>query len=222
MNHNDYDSPEITKMIQSESKNMVRPLRKLPALDELIGSRLVKISKLETGLGGNHYIEVMQSFIDNCEGSCRISGMACDKSMVYFKRLIQKLRSLNNVSEIFDNQSHEGTVSILVGDAGGLFKDIADKITDPFRTIEDVGKLHEMCDGFEQYVFPILEELTKLSGTPEGCFSMRTLNLQYVMSKLSEPMRKIDGRGGRRTKHNKRSGHKRSGHKRSGHKSRRR
>jgi len=203
-------------------------LHKLPgeseSLKKAVIDDLIVVSKLQTGMGGKFYIDVMQSFIDECKKGFKYD-MDCELKLNQLKRLIIKLKSLNSVNEIFE-YAFSGTVSILVGDAGTSFKVIADKITDPFdpekpEPITNVKTLHEMCDDFTTHVIPILSHISTMSKSPMGRSFIKTLHLQHVISEAEAQKLKMGARGGRRTRrHKKRSGHKRSG-KRSG-KSRRR
>jgi hypothetical protein len=205
-------------------------LHKLPgeseSLKKAVIDNLIVVSKLQTGMGGKFYIDVMQSFIDECKKGFKYD-MDCELKLNQLKRLIIKLKSLNSVNEIFEH-AFSGTVSILVGDAGTSFKVIADKITDPFdpekpEPITNVKTLHEMCDDFTTHVIPILSHISTMSKSPMGRSFIKTLHLQHVISEAEAQKLKMGARGGRRTRRHKRSGHKkRSGNKRSGHKSRRR
>ena len=202
---------------------------------EAVIDNLIVVSKLQTGMGGKFYIDVMQSFIDECRKGFKYD-MDCDVKLKQLIRLIDKLKSLNSVNEIFE-YAFSGTVGILVGDAGTSFKVIADKITDRFdpektEPIPNVKTLHDMCDDFTIHVIPILSRISTMSESRMGRSFINTLHLQHVISEAEAQKLKMGARGGRRTRHKrrgKRSGHKRSGkrsNKRSGkrsvHKSRRR
>ena len=191
---------------------------------ETVIDNLIVVSKLQTGMGGKFYIDVMQSFIDECKKGFTYD-MDCELKLKHLIRLIAKLKSLNSVNDIFE-YAFSGTVSILVEDAGTSFKVIADKIFDRFdpektEPITNVKTLHEMCDDFTNHVIPILSRISTMSKSHMGRSFIKTLHLQHVISEAEAQKLKMGARGGRRTRHKrsgKRSGHKRSGHKRSGHK----
>ena len=222
------------EQLQERIEHFGKP-RNLPGKSESLEAvidNLIVVSKLQTGMGGKFYIDVMQSFIDECKKGFKYD-MDCELELKQLIRLIDKLKSLNSVNDIFES-AFSGTVSILVGDAGTSFKVIADKITDRFdpektEPITNVKTLHAMCDDFTNHVIPILSRISAMSESRMGRSFIKTLHLQHVISEAEAQKLKMGARGGRRTRH-KRSGHKkrsgkRSAHKRnkrSGHKSRRR
>jgi hypothetical protein len=69
---------------------------------------LIVVSKLQTGMGGKFYIDVMQSFIDECKKGFKYD-MDCELKLNQLKRLIEKLKSLKSVNEIFE-YAFSGTV----------------------------------------------------------------------------------------------------------------
>jgi len=222
----------VNRILSPKPKPEDEP-RNLPGKSESLEAvidNLIVVSKLQTGMGGKFYIDVMQSFIDECKKGFKYD-MDCELKLNQLKRLIEKLKSLKSVNDIFE-YAFSGTVSILVGDAGTSFKVIADKITDPFdpekpEPITNVKTLHDMCDDFTNHVIPILSRISTMSESPMGRSFIKTLHLQHVISEAEAQKLKMGARGGRRTRRHKRSGHKkrsgkRSGHKRSVHKSRRR
>jgi hypothetical protein len=218
-----YRTPEDSSMRENELPGKSESLK-------AVIDNLIVVSKLQTGMGGKFYIDVMQSFIDYCCKKDFEYDMGCAEwKLIELTHLIKKLKSFKNVTDIFSD-----TVSILVGDAGPNFKVVADKITDPFdpdksEPITNVKTLHEMCDDFTTHVIPILSHISTISKSPMGRSFIKTLHLQHVISEAEAQKLKMGARGGRRTRrHKKRSAHKkRSGkrsahHKRSVHKSRRR